>query len=456
MGVSCRSHHSSPETQDRSRRRSTSNQAAVKPERRLFASRESLYRRRLSLKEKRNKIREERIYVAELQAKLFTSISRSLDLGSPIEESLVRKLHTQITAKTDELGALQYDYDQAEEEYDIAEEELNDQEDVERETLEPSSFDVRTQSSHSDCEAGAKESAGFQLSDLEHLQGVQARRSLSSTQINQTRYYRKSSIRKTGQDSVNTLVQSQEVAAEAESIKEDSDHDILEATFFVRFTTTPGEQNGHIVPVVESTAADPTSTKGELVFQEDGRQWESVSHQGFFWGTDTEPSQAVDMDSRSKARSDSGLMAHRKALIRRRSRIIWWLFNTFGSSWVDYLERARNKLQPGAFEKLDDEKWARLVYSHWTRDQLPPGTSDIPGDVKARDTANHGHVEAQSLGGSYLLLPSGQSKVQNSVRNIDRLFSGYSMSPEDLETSRTPNLDDDLSNLLASDGASRL
>ena len=444
MGVSYGSHYSSPETQGQSCRRVNFGQATRKREQRLFSLRENLYRQRLSLKEKRTEIREKRDNLDELQAKLIASVSRSLNLGTALEEPLLRDLQTQITAKTDELGALQYDYDQAEEDYDIAEGELNDQEGVESEIPESTSFDVGTQSSQSDCVAGAEESARFQLRSLEHLQGIQTRRSLSSTQIDQSRESHKSSIRETGRDSSNTLVQGQPVAAESESIKEDSDHDILEATFFMRIMTTDREHNSSVGPVADSTVADPVSNEGEFFLRQEGRQWESASHQGFTWDAETEPSQSMYLESRQQARSDSGITIHRKGLIRRQSRIIWWLFNTFGSSGVDYLERSRNKVQLDTFE-ISDDAWARQIYNYWTRNRIPLATSDIPGDARTVDKGDHCHVEAHSLGGSYLLLPSGTSTIQHSVEKIERQFPSVSTAPEVLDPSRPPTINDDLS-----------
>ena len=418
-------------------------QASWKRERRkLVALRESLYRRRLTLKEKRNEIREERLYLDGLEAKILGSISRSLSLGASLEQSLIQDLHTEILAKKDELGGLQYEYDQAEEDYDAAEAVLVEKEDIDNESLDH--YEVATRSSHVHSEDPASDHVNLQSNNLEELNRPQSRELPSAFQ--DTNGHRLASgINEYYQGSKSELLPSPKVEAQDKAEKKDSDYDLLEATFKMRVTTIPVGETNH------NTSFDATSRKskkvhGEVNARNSSRRWESISHPGCIGHDDSVPRGTQYLDSETKTWSDSGLTTHRKGLIRRRSRIIWWLFNTFGSSGVDYLERTRDKQQLSSSKYLDDETWARHVFGHWTHKRIPAAVPVTPGPTSSTENCGATHVENQSLGGSYLLLPSGLSKLKHSVENVDRLFADTPASPQSL--SRLPGLADELSNML--------
>lgn len=97
--------------------------------------RDELFRRRLWLKERRNALQEERTNVAEIEADLMTSIRQQFNESVLSEPSLARSLYAELEskraaleAKRDELGALQYDYDQAEIDHNLKETELDEEE----------------------------------------------------------------------------------------------------------------------------------------------------------------------------------------------------------------------------------------------------------------------------------------------------------------------------------------
>lgn len=96
--------------------------------RNVTASRNDLFRRRLLLKEQRNALHEERTNVAELEADLLSFVRQSYNnrvvsstsSGPDFSISLGDKI-TALECKRDELGSLQYDYDEAEREYNMKE-----------------------------------------------------------------------------------------------------------------------------------------------------------------------------------------------------------------------------------------------------------------------------------------------------------------------------------------------
>ena len=415
-------------------------QASWKRERRkLVALRESLYRRRLTLKEKRNEIREERLYLDGLEAKILGSISRSLNLGASLEQSLIQDLHTEILAKKDEIGGLQYEYDQAEEDYDAAEAVLVEQEDIDNESLDH--YDVATRSSHVESKDPASDHVNIQSSNLEELNQPQSRQLPSALQ--DTNGHRiASGINESDLRSKSKLLPSPKVRAQDKAEKKDSDYDLLEATFKMRVTTLPVGETDHDTSF-RATTRKSKQVHAEVNARNSSRQWESMSQPGCIGHEDSVPRRTQYLDSGTKTWSDSGLTTHRKGLIRRRSRVIWWLFNTFGSSGVDYLERTRDKEQLSSSRHLDDETWARHVFDYWTHKRTVPVT---PGPTSSAENCGATHVEDQSLGGSYLLLPSGLSKLRHSVENVDRLFADTPASPQGL--SQRSGLADELSNML--------
>lgn len=407
------------------RRRNVTSAGWKERRRKLINLRERLYRQRLSLKERRNEIKEERMEVDELEGKLLTSISRSLDTGAELDGVLVRNLHADIIAKKDELGALQYDYDQAEEDYDQAEADFDAQEGDGDDDLNASTVEMVTQSSDGSGVSQPRAIPDVEISIVHSPDPNEASQTLVPEDIYQSRSL---SPKKPDQfnDTISALGHIQEATTRKNSIKSDSEHDMLEATFFIRAQSTVTQEGDRY----ESSGlgiSTPARARIEPRTQHEHLYWERATHQGFIHDTDVEPSKGRFLNSRFRPHSDSGVVTHRRGLIRRRSRMTWWLFDTFGSSGVDYTERTRDKGEFHGPKDMDDETWARLwariVYGHWTHKATPPTIVTTRGEYYlTEDTRKTSQVEFHALGGSYLLLPSGLSEIKHRLNDVDRLF----------------------------------
>ena len=444
MGTNSRLNRPKPGTQGSSHGQSARFQADWKKEKRKIVTLlEGLYRRRLTLKEKRNEIREERLYLDGLENKLLGSISRSLNLSAALEQSLIQDLHAEIVAKKDELGSLQYEYDQAEEDYDAAEAVLVEQEDDENENLDH--YDFANQSSHVESEDPASDQVHLHSNNLEELHRQQSRYPPSAFQ--ETDDHREvSGIDELIQNSKSEVILSQEIEAPEKAEKKDSDYDFVdvEAFFKMRVATVPDIPFG-------DTSRKSTHVDEEANFRNRNRQWESMSHPELIKHDDSAPSGTQYLDSGTKTWSDSGMTIYRKGRIRRRSRVIWWLFDTFGNSDMNYLKRTRDKEKLSSSKHLDDdETWARHVFGYWAGKWIPAAAPVITGATSSTDNRGATHVEDQSLGGSDLLLPSGLSKLKHSVEKVDRLFADTPASPQGLAI--PPDLDDELSSMLTPAG----
>ncbi|MCJ1388260.1 hypothetical protein MMC18_001105 [Xylographa bjoerkii] len=83
------------------------------------------YRSRLRLKERRNELREETATSSEINARLAGLIQASWEQGRLPDNLEFEKVYQELQVNRDELGVLQYEYDQAEEEHEILEEKLD-------------------------------------------------------------------------------------------------------------------------------------------------------------------------------------------------------------------------------------------------------------------------------------------------------------------------------------------
>ena len=404
-----------------------------------MALRESLFRQRLSLKEKRKEIREERLYLDGLENELLGFISRYLNLGEALEQSLIQDLHTEILSKKDEIGSLEYEYDQAEEDYDAAEAGLVEHEDIENEDFDH--YDVANQSSDVEIEDSASDQLHLHSNNLEKLHRQHSTQPLSASQ-NVQRHRSASGIDESNQNSKREAIPSQEIEAQEEAEKKDS----VWVNFKTRAATRPVGQTNYDIPF-GGTSRKSKQEDGEVNMRNGSRLLESMSHAGSIKQDESAPRKTQYLDSGSKTRSDSEVTTRRRVIIRRRSRVIWWLFNTFGSSGVDYLERTRDKQQLSS-SKRDDETWARHVFGHWIQKRIPAAVSVTPGATSSTEFHRTTHVEEQSLGGSYLLLPSGLSKLEHSVEDVDRLFTSTPVSPQDPAQPLGKGLDDELSSMI--------
>ena len=90
--------------------------------------RDRIYRSRLRLKERRIELQEERNAVSELDTKFMKGIRQFWQQGFLHEKTSLEEIYEQLESKRDEIGSLQYEYDQAEEEHEAIEARLEKEE----------------------------------------------------------------------------------------------------------------------------------------------------------------------------------------------------------------------------------------------------------------------------------------------------------------------------------------
>ena len=86
--------------------------------------RDKAFRSRLRLKEKRIELQDERNALSELDTKFMKAIRLFWQQDIAVEKSLLEEIYQQLEEKRDEIGSLQYEYDQAEDEYEAVEAQL--------------------------------------------------------------------------------------------------------------------------------------------------------------------------------------------------------------------------------------------------------------------------------------------------------------------------------------------
>lgn len=94
----------------------------------VSALRQDAFRRRRSLKEKRQILKDERSAVSDLEARFTKLISGPLMQNSAIDKASIESLHLELVRKREGLEKLMDNYDQAERDYDEIELELEEAE----------------------------------------------------------------------------------------------------------------------------------------------------------------------------------------------------------------------------------------------------------------------------------------------------------------------------------------
>ena len=92
--------------------------------------RDQVYRSRLRLREKRVQLREGREILGELDSQLMSALRQFWQQGFLLDRSAFEKMYAELEEKRDEIGSLQYEYNQAEDEHEILEVKLDKKEEL--------------------------------------------------------------------------------------------------------------------------------------------------------------------------------------------------------------------------------------------------------------------------------------------------------------------------------------
>ena len=117
-------------TEQPKKRQSVQLRQRKKTRSRVVDLRDKLYRSRLRLREKRYELRDEREIVGELDSKLMSILRQHWQQGFLLDRSALENIYTELEEKRDEVGSLQYEYDQAEDEQEMIEAELEKEEEL--------------------------------------------------------------------------------------------------------------------------------------------------------------------------------------------------------------------------------------------------------------------------------------------------------------------------------------
>lgn len=364
--------------------------------------RDTLYGRRLQLKEKRNELRQERVFLADADDNFMKSVRRFPEQDHfKLEDGQYLPLEQQ----RDLVGSLQYEYDQAEDEYEIAESELDNEEGKLNVLLS------RLLNEHSN--TGDEHTTETSLDSHPQSEEPQSANEEDEARAGLAEYQSRVGDARIMEERLQDLISEQgerhSFAKRRENLGVDlagSDEDFTEY-FQYRSSEILGEldiiyadierlkdgliQAGHVFP-----KANPTDRPPEVLADQ----------------AQSPPHPAYSPVARPTPLSGNILQSLQKNFATTGAHISRWILNTFGSSPV---ECARHKeilrgLRDGS---LDDEKWARLVLRHWKKAESDDGDDSSRGSWDA--------ISPRDLIENPVLL-SGRSEATHAMNDFRQQF----------------------------------
>ena len=399
-----------------------------KTQKRVSMLRDRLYRRRLTLGEKRNELRQERAELAAIDAKFMNVIRQSFDRGITLDTAQVESIYVELESKRDELGIIQYDYDTAEADHDVAEthfeEEEHKLEKLISRFLNPRA-NTEIQSSETSSETYSAPSEVFSVNRTEQP-------------------YHGYKDQTSGTDAVNDPLRLEEDFV-LSSLQQPNSFDHLAIELWVQEAMNSSISNTD----GQRRRSDPSKTEGYGLEQRAQPGYRRMSESNL--ETALEATQQFEI--RLETRSEAALVPLQHRFDETRSRITWWILHTFGSSPEDYFRRAQaQSLFPEIGDPSNgDERWARLVWDYWTKDQAenqtPEHLSEASWEAVEQELPEAKHARRLSIGGSHLLLSSELAKAKYSLENYGRLFPPGETphdSPSKSEGSISPDVNNSL------------
>ena len=366
--------------------------------RRVASLRDRLFRRRLAMKEKRNELRQERSELAALDSKFMSYVRQFWELDLGADPAHAQRLYEDLQSKRDDVGALQYDYDIVEADHDIAEARF-EEEDERLENLLPNF-------------QGDGISSETQAITEGHRRG-------QSTSSPNNNYDEMQS------EPVEPIPHDFAIPefGEVDAAFTSSLHLKSERPDHLQIELCVQDAISHTISDVEVLAGSKKRSSSERL-KESRAKWQ-VQY-GNSELSPHEELQAVQMfEIRLETRSESGLARLQHRFDDSRPSISWWILQTFGSSPVDYIRRARGEtlLSASQDKAIDDEQWARLVFDYWKQDQPSATPSEASWyEVPHHQDAELRHSRRLTISDKYLLLSSELSKAKFTLENLSQQF----------------------------------
>ena len=382
--------------------------------------RDTLYGKRLRLKDKRHELRQEREVLSELDTQFMLQNRRSLEQSDATSQN---SLITSLEAQRNVIGSLQYDYDQAENEHDVLENQLDTKETklmvllsslISKESDDEEDTSSSISNEHHDL---IEEGLDFAVHDEAQMRLAEYQSRIGDAMIMYERL----------QDLVFERERRLSFASNREEFAPNLDVD-EEWTDDLDYRCI---ETAHELNVIKQ---DVQRLKEAL--QLDGYwkpEYDPPSGIGSPFVISTSPHLDPRQASpRKRSISDSAIpMLHKKFSIAQ-ARINWWIFLTFGNS---PLEHVRHKeMLPTA---LDDRTWARLVFQFWHQDGLVDDVGDDFSNgswemVFPHKAPEHkAHQKYVRMAMSVLL--SGLSEAYDAISAFNQIFP-YPVAPKNHAT----------------------
>ena len=380
-----------------------------KVQKRITLLRDSLYRRRLFLKEKRNELRQELDELAALDSKFMSLIRQFLENGIPPDPNQAQILYSELESKRGELGSLQYDYDIAEADHDVAEANLEEEDGK----LQNLIFDIQsrrasgpTDSSRSSSEAyiGPSKSSPLARPDQKSIEKQDFKGPASRNGI---------STEANANQALSRKNDSQKHLAINQWAQDDINHNISNALAQEIFGSR-GKSDQAAGNASARSSQHLTSTQ-------------SLTFTPYFQVQITYRSQ---INWKTSGGSSPALL--RQKFDDSRPWITGWILHTFGSLPVDYVRRAQEEslLSIKDKRKVNNRRWALLVFDYWSRIK----TSDNLSEASRDEIAHQSYPESRqsrrlsldsshvflSLDSTFLSLES--STVRYTLENYNNCF----------------------------------
>ncbi|MCJ1480725.1 hypothetical protein MMC06_000880 [Schaereria dolodes] len=338
-------------------------------QKRIKDLRDKLYRYRLRLKEKRNELRDGRLSVSELEGDLVSFLQQVQKHGVVPDNSFLKELYTRLQVARDDVGSLQYEYDQAEDEYEMIEAELDDEEDQPAEIVSLGKSDSGDGTESFAPKTLPKSTASSPKSDQPE----------SLYQMYQSRVGDANILL----ERLQQLWWSHDRAIRISQLRNNLGLELDDSL------TEPIEAFNSRRPEIEAELADMEADVMRLRELAVGAGYQispptSPKYPRFVLNLRPDSPESKAESPIPTHQSDSALPFLQATFAKTRARINKWILQSLETSRFEHA-RHRAILRAMSDESMDDERWARFVLAYWKIDELGDKMSSRTGEEAQSD-----------------------------------------------------------------------